>query len=128
MTIRTIHYTLPDGEKRIVKQSPNQRLIEIHLACPEHGGINFDARKRARTALSKNAFQLYDFLCCFPNGLIWALSSKVLYEESQLREASYKSAFNELLEKGYIKRKDILTTNKDNLRLTYNTYHFFESI
>lgn len=127
MTINTIHYKLPNGEERTIKQAPNQRLIEIHAACSEHGGINFDAHKQARKDLSKNAFQLYDFLSCLPNGLIWSMSSKVLYEETQLRESTYKAAFEELLEKLYLRQAPIFTTHLANTRLTYNTFHFYEN-
>lgn len=127
MTTKTFYYTLPSGEERAVKQAPNQRLIEIHLACPEHGGINFDAHKRARKELSKNAFQLYDFLVCLPNGLIWSMSSKVLYEESQLTETTYSKAFQELIDKLYLRSAKIFTSNPANGTLTYNTYHFYEN-
>ena len=127
MTINTIYYKMPNGEERTIKQAPNQRLIEIHSACYEHGGINFEAHKQARKELSKNAFQLYDFLACLPNGLIWSMSSKVLYEETQLRESTYKSAFQELLDKFYLRSAVIRTTNVANSTLTYNTYHFYEN-
>lgn len=128
MTINTIYFNLPNGDERAVKQAPNQRLIEIHLACAEHGGINFDAHKQARKTLSKNAFQLYDFLSCLPDGLIWSMSSKVLYEESQLRESTYKAAFEEMLEKHYLRSSPIYTTNKNNPILKYNAFHFYENV
>lgn len=123
MTTETYHYKL-NRESRIVTRAPKQRLINIHLVCVDgHQSINYNAHIKARTNLSKNAFQLYDFLELLPNGLIWSMSSKVLYEETALKEDTYSKAFRELLDKGYLFAAPIQT---DDGVVKYDTYHFYE--
>lgn len=123
MTTNTYTYTFK-GEKRSILQSPNQRVIQIHLVCEDgHGGVNLKAHKQARSSLSCRAFVLYDFFICKPDGLIWSMSSKVLYEESALTETTYAKAFQELIDKFYLQPCDILV---DGDCIRNNAYHFFE--
>ena len=123
MTTNTYTYTLK-GEKRSIIQAPNQRVIQIHNVCEEgHGGVNLKAHKKARAELSTKGFVLYDFFICFTDGLIWSMSSKVLYRESSLRESTYAKAFQELIDKCYLQKCDILV---DDGYIRDNAYHFYE--
>lgn len=123
MTTETIKYER-NGEKRTVSRSPKQRLIEIHLVCEgRHESINYNAHLTARKELSKNAFQLYDFLEFIPNGTIWALSSKVVYQDTALTEETYPKAFQELIDKGYL-IKGVIVHSEGSTKV--DTYHFYE--
>ena len=123
MTTETYHYKL-NGDSRIVTRAPKQRLIKINLMCVDgHQSINYNAHINARKNLSKNGFQLYDFLELLPHGLIWSMSSKVLYEETALKEDTYAKAFRELIEKGYLWAAPIST---DDGVVNHDTYHFYE--
>ena len=98
MTTETYHYIF-GTESRTVTRAPKQRLIQIHLVNANgHQSINYNSHMNARACLSKNAFQLYDYLEFIPSGMIWAMSSSNLYEESALKEDTYSKAFKELIE------------------------------
>lgn len=113
-----------DGKTKSVTRSPNQRLIHIHLRCEGgYGSVNYTAHIKARKGLSKNAFELYDYLEFHHNDIIWSLSSKHLYSETQLTETTYAKAFNELVSKGYLVKKPITATT---VPVTVNAYHFYE--
>lgn len=123
MTTETYHYKL-NGETRTVTRAPKQRLIHIHLLCVDkHKSVNYNAHIKARKNLSKNAFQLYDYLQFTPDGMLWAMSSSNLYEESALKEDTYAKAFRELLDKGYLFEAPIVT---DECIVKHDTYHFYE--
>jgi hypothetical protein len=123
MTTETYHYKL-NGDSRIVTRAPKQRLIKINLVCVDgHQSINYNAHIKARTNLSKNAFQLYDYLEFLPHGMIWAMSSSNLYAESALKEDTYAKAFRELIDKGYLWAAPIST---DDGVVNHDTYHFYE--
>ena len=123
MTTETYHYIF-GTESRTVTRAPKQRLIQIHLVNANgHQSINYNSHMNARSCLSKNAFQLYDYLEFIPSGMIWAMSSSNLYEESALKEDTYSKAFKELIEKGYLHADPIKTTEGT---IKEDTYHFYE--
>lgn len=124
MTSSECYFYKQDGTTKTVYRSPNQRMIHIHLLCERgHNSINYTAHINARKNLSKNAFQLYDYLEFTPNDTVWALSSSNLYKESCLTEQTYAKAFNELLEKGYLVKQPITITTAPVIE---NAYHFYE--
>lgn len=123
MTIETYFYK-QDNKDRVVTRAPKQRLLHLHLVCDDkHKSINYNAHIKARANLSKNAFQLFDYLEFIPDGLVWALSSSNLYKESSLTEQTYAKAFKELIDKGYIVEKPITVTN---VPVYHDAYHFYE--
>lgn len=123
MTTETYFYKL-NNEMRTVTRAPKQRLIQIHQVCDNgHNGINFTAHKEARSNLSKNAFELYDYLEFLPDGIVWAMSSSNLYKESALKEKTYSLAFQELLDKGYLFECPIKVADGV---VKYDAYHFYE--
>lgn len=129
MNYTTDHYTYFDKHNNIsksVSRAPKQRIIHTHLVCENgHNSINYTAHKKARAKLSKNAFQLFDYLEFMPNDTVWALSSSNLYKESSLTEQTYKKAFEELLEKGYLVKKPITITN---VPVIEDAFHFYEDL
>ena len=107
-----------------IYRTPNQRLIHIHLICDNnHASINYQAHITARATLSKNAFQLYDYLQFHHHDSIIALSSADVYKTTKLKEQSYAKAFNELIEKGYLVANNITKTKPS---CSKDAYHFFE--
>jgi hypothetical protein len=115
-----------NGTKKDIYRTPNQRILHIHLVCENnHNSINYTAHINARNNLSKNAFQLYDYLEFNPNDTVWALSSSHLYKQTCLTEQTYAKAFNELLEKGYLVKKPITVTTAP---IIENAYHFYEDV
>lgn len=111
-------------QKLVIYRTPNQRLIQINLICKNnHNSINYEAHINARATLSKNAFELYDYLEFHRNNSIIALSSADVYKSTKLKEQSYAKAFSELLEKGYLVEKPITVTMP---QCSKAAYHFYE--
>ena len=125
MSTEFYRYTHPTTNKtESVYRSPNQRIIQIHLYSNNHKSIHYESHIQARATLSKNAFQLFDFFEFHKDKTVIALSSKYVYEVTQLTENTYSAAFNELLEKGYLEKHTIGCTYP---AVTENAYYFYEN-
>lgn len=123
MTTETYFYSY-NHEVRTVTRAPKQRLLHLHLVCADgHKSINYNAHIKARANLTKNAFQLYDYLEFISDGLVWSLSSSNVYKETDLTEQTYAKAFKELIEKGYIVKQPITITTAP---VFEDAYHFYE--
>lgn len=86
--------------------APNQRIIYIERESEkvrtDFFKIGHSQLNRAASDLEANAFKLYIYLADNSNNYKLELSSKHFIEWSGTSDSTYKRAFNELVEKGYL--------------------------
>lgn len=103
--------------------APNQKVIQIHRI---RKAINFEANKAALATLSANGYVLYMYLLMHPEGRIWALSSKDVYNRTPLTEKTYTVAMKELIAKGYLTEGEIFINTYSATTFKENAWHFWE--
>ena len=90
-----------------IKTVPHQRTIEVNKAPTDKHNLyttnNLSALDQAAGALqTKGGFKLYVYLAKNQNKYTFALSSADFMRWSGLGYSAYTSAFDELVEKGYL--------------------------
>lgn len=122
LVYKTIRACDDRGKEYIIKVSNNQKVIQIH----KKRGIDYISNYAAMKNLSSNAYVLYMYLLMHYEKRIWALSSKDIYEKTQLKKYTLTNAVKELQDKGYLVPGEIDLGNGK----TYNSssYHFYETL
>lgn len=110
--------------KQKLQVYPNQKLIKIHKE--DDAQTNFNYINNAIKDLSCASFALYMFLYGIDNNAVWALSSSYMYENSALTKRTYTKAVNELIDKGYLVKGE-LVTNYDEV-IVDNVYDFYSNL
>ena len=108
--------------KQIIKTVPNQRVIIVNKALSDknhlYSILNLEALDKACNLLqSKAGIKLYLYFAKNQDKYKSALSSADFIEWSGVSIKAYNTAFQELIDKGYLKK------HKD----TINTYDFYEN-
>ena len=105
------------GRFQDVKAVPNQRIVEVNKAATDKKNIyttnNLSAIDEAAGELQSLAgFKLYIYLAKNQNKYTFALSSTDFERWACVSDTAYKTAFSELVEKGYLVY--VTTLNKRN--------------
>lgn len=100
---------------------PKQKLVRINK---QGNGINYEKTKSAMRVLSPAAVEMYLYFCMIENKSTWVLSSQYIYENTVLTERTYTRAINELIERGFLAKGQIITDDGEVIRK--NVYDFFE--
>ena len=84
--------------------NPNQRRITYHKIEGTTGytKINIDASRQAMNTLSYSAFMLYSYMALNADNYEDWFSPAILIQKTNLTESTYRKAFSELVEKGYL--------------------------
>ena len=98
--------------------NPNQRAININKLPTDdkenfYTKIRLDALEIAMSTLTPKAFELYMYLAKNKNGFILQLSKVDFLKWTNLSESSYRRAFEELVNIGYLIPKHGTTTKYD---------------
>jgi hypothetical protein len=109
-----------NGYNGKIKVAKNQKVIQIHKI---QNGINFEANYKALATLTEHGYILYMYLLMHSNDRIWALSSKDVTARTPLTMNPYNAAVHDLIEKGYLVKKDI---DHMEYHFSENAYHFLE--
>ena len=100
--------------------NPNQRIIKIEKAKTDMDNIytklNIEASSTALATLSANGFKLWFYFAKNENNYEMLLFRVNVTEQCGMSENTYRSAFKELVQKGY------LVQSKGNK----NYFHFYE--
>ena len=110
--------------KQKVQVYPNQKLIKIHKE--DDAQTNFNYINNAIKDLSCDSFALYMFLYGIDNNTVYALSSAYMYENSALTKRTYTKAVNELIDKGYLVKGELVTDNDE--VIIENVYNFYSNL
>ena len=105
-----------------IKVSPQQKVFKT---VKIKSSINFDANRKAMKNLTTNAFTLYMYMLINNGDRVWALSSKDVYDNTALKQSTYKSAVKELIDKGYLVPHSI---DIGSATFTGNAYYLYESL
>lgn len=86
------------------KSNPNQRRITYHKTEGATGytKINIKAAREAMSTLSYSAFMLYGYMSLNADNYEDWFSPAILLQRTNLTESTYRKAFSELIEKGYL--------------------------
>ena len=109
-------------QQPIIKTVPNQRIICIKNKSPadrqhRYTIISLEALSEAsKNLLSVGGFKLYIYFAQNQENYTFALSSKAFMEWASLGRDAYTTAFNELVDKGYL-----IQDNKQ-----ANKYYFYD--
>lgn len=116
-------YTFKRGVLNFMYTNPNQHLIDFFdSAAVSDRGIaytiwNNEALERAISSLAPGSLKLYVYLLKNKNRKeVYALSSQDVCSFTNMSRRSYSTAFQDLVDKGYLTLKDERT----------NTYSFHE--
>ena len=84
--------------------NPNQRRITYRKFAEKTGytKININAAHQAMNNLSYSAFMLYSYMALNANNYEEWFSPALLVQRTYFTESTYRKAFSELLEKGYL--------------------------
>lgn len=88
----------------IFSSNPNQRRITYHKIEGTAGytKINIQAAQDAMKNLSYSAYMLYSYMALNANNYEDWFSPAILLQKTSCTESTYRKAFAELLEKGYL--------------------------
>lgn len=97
--------------KQYIKTVPNQRIIKVNKAPTNRENLyttnNLSAIDEAARRLgSYGGFKLYIYLAKNQNNYTFALSSKDFMEWSGMGKQAYTTAFDELVNQGYLIRSE----------------------
>ncbi|MBP3427697.1 MAG: hypothetical protein J6M47_05500 [Clostridia bacterium] len=86
---------------------PNQRDIKIHKPKYDGNFVSVDIYEwqEAYATLTRSGFGLYLYCCSNMDGFKLELSSAAVQNALRISDSSYRRAFEELLEHGYIIKK-----------------------
>lgn len=115
-----ITFYTKEGAPYQIRVAPKQKIIQVH----RNNYIDFEFNQRAQKKLSAEAYMLYMYLLTRSRDRAWVLSSKDVYENTTLKKRTYSRAINELIEAGYLIKKEIQI--KEEETYTQNTYHLLE--
>ena len=98
-------------DERTVKLVPNQKLIIVNKAVSNKQNLycvlNLAALDKAsKTLQSKAGFKLFIYLAKNQRNYTFALSGKAFQEWSGFGKTSYDTAVQELLDNGYLVKRD----------------------
>jgi hypothetical protein len=91
-----------NGKDYEIKLAPNQKVVTVIKSKPKGYILDIEANKRARKALSSDAYSLYMHFVLNVPGYTEALSIQHNLDTSSLSERTYYKAVNELIAKGYL--------------------------
>lgn len=106
----------------IPKLVGNQKAIRINripLEGNRFTALNYKAQQDAMAALRPNTFKVWVYLCGHKDDYELGLSSKAITKFCNISRGTYDRAVEELIEKGYL-------TKKENLRTGIDGYEFWE--
>lgn len=100
---------------------PNQRVVSVNKNAEKnlyhpYANISQEAMSKAMILLKDSTFKIWCYLSKNQNGFELALSPVDVRRFTGVSQASYKRAINELIEKGYLVKRD------------KNYYDFYEEI
>ena len=97
-----------------IKLASNQRLVKIDKAASDKNNpytiFNLSALQRAMS-LKPNTFKLWCYLNSNQMGYEFAFSSTIFKEMAHMSHQTYLTAWNELVEKGYLEYVDEMRPN-----------------
>lgn len=84
--------------------NPNQRRITYRKIAGTTGytKIDINAARQAMSTLSYSAFMLYSYMALNADNYEEWFSTAILIQRTNLTESTYRKAFSELLDKGYL--------------------------
>ena len=80
----------------------NQKVVKTIKVRPKSFMMDIPSNKRAMKELSCNTFVLYQHFIQNVPGFIEALSAQAITESTKLSAKKYRTAIDELIEKGYL--------------------------
>lgn len=111
------------GQRYTIFVAKNQKVIKIHRV---QKSINFKANQEAMKALSNHAYVMYMYLLLHTQNRVWALSSKDVYNKTNLTERTYPKAVQELIDKDYL-TKGTIDLGYGDRKYEEEAYHLWES-
>ena len=111
---------IAQDHKPIYLTSPNQKVIVTHKATSDkenfYGIFNIEATSKAAQNLSDRAFKLWTRMNLHQDTHRYGLSPVEVEKSFGITDKRYRSAVNELIEKGYLVRSE----------QQKNLFHFYE--